>query len=182
VVFDPERGCVRGRRSDESMSDILEEMARMKQEEKQKQPAGSAPSANDYQIGGDHYKKIPGEQHWDRVARLGLNYFQAMITRYVERYRHKNGVEDLKKARHFLDKLIELEESGALSRSTVESEDKQKATSGETPVGRDASLMHCADHTDLDVAICGANYAGMKSTDDVHAVTCPDCLLRWSST
>jgi hypothetical protein len=68
-------------------------------------------AANDYQIGGGHYRKGgPGsEQHWDRVARLGLNYFQAMITRYVERYRDKNGVEDLKKARHFLDKLIELE-------------------------------------------------------------------------
>jgi hypothetical protein len=29
----------------------------------------------------------------------------------VERYRLKNGVDDLKKARHFLDKLIELEEA-----------------------------------------------------------------------
>jgi hypothetical protein len=125
MVFDPERGCVRGRRSGDSMSDIIEEMVRMKQEDKQQRvapaPAGSSTLANDYQIGGDHYKKVPGEQHWDRVARLGLNYFQAMVTRYVERYRDKNGVEDLKKARHFLDKLIELEESGGLSKGTIES-------------------------------------------------------------
>ena len=67
------------------------------------------PKANDRQVGGDHYRKVDGEQHWDRVARLGLNYFQAMITRYVERYKHKGGIEDLEKARHFLDKLIELE-------------------------------------------------------------------------
>jgi hypothetical protein len=91
-------------------------------------------AANDYQIGGGHYRKGgPGsEQHWDRVARLGLNYFQAMITRYVERYRDKNGVEDLKKARHFLDKLIELEEAGALSKGTVESRNGEQPSTEQT--------------------------------------------------
>lgn len=66
--------------------------------------------ANKTQIGGDHYKK-GGEEHWDRQWRLyGRGYFVGCITKYVERYHLKNGVEDLKKARHFLDKLIELEE------------------------------------------------------------------------
>ncbi len=65
--------------------------------------------ANDRQVGGDHYKKVEGEQHWDRVARLGLDYFQAMITRYVERWKDKGGVEDLEKAKHFLEKYIELQ-------------------------------------------------------------------------
>ena len=69
-------------------------------------------TANDRQVAGDHYRKVPGEQHWDRVHRLGLNYFQAMITRYVERYRDKNGLQDLEKAKHFLEKLIELERAG----------------------------------------------------------------------
>jgi hypothetical protein len=63
--------------------------------------------ANQVQIGGDHYKN-GGEEHWDRVHRLGLDYFQAAITKYVERWKLKNGVEDLNKARHFLDKYIEL--------------------------------------------------------------------------
>lgn len=79
-------------------------------------PVGSPPSnaigANSYQIAGAHYKQANGgEEHWDRVNRLGLNYFQACITKYVERYKLKNGIEDLKKARHFIDKLIELEEA-----------------------------------------------------------------------
>jgi hypothetical protein len=65
--------------------------------------------SNDTQIGGDHYK-IGGEEHWDRVFRLHLDYFQAQITKYVERCWKKNGLEDLKKARHFLDKYIELHE------------------------------------------------------------------------
>jgi len=63
--------------------------------------------ANTRQVGGQHYK-IGGEEHWDRVARLGLDYFQGQITKYVERWRLKNGVQDLEKARHFLDKYIEL--------------------------------------------------------------------------
>lgn len=66
-------------------------------------------NANDYQVGGDHYRKVPGEQHWDRAVRLKFNFFQYMITRYVERYRDKNGIEDLHKAAHFLQKLIEVE-------------------------------------------------------------------------
>ena len=67
-------------------------------------------TANDRQVGGSHYK-TGSEEHWDRVARLNLDYFQAQITKYVERWRKKNGIEDLKKARHFLDKYIEIEEA-----------------------------------------------------------------------
>ena len=65
--------------------------------------------ANKTQVGGGHYK-VGGEEHWDRVDRLGLDYFQGQITKYVERWKLKSGVEDLRKARHFLDKYIELNE------------------------------------------------------------------------
>lgn len=69
----------------------------------------SASNANQRQVGGEHYKRADGgEEHWDRVARLGLDYFQACITKYVERCWKKNGLEDLKKAQHFLQKYIEL--------------------------------------------------------------------------
>lgn len=33
-------------------------------------------------------------------------YFIGNIIKYVSRYRHKNGVEDLKKARWYLDRMI----------------------------------------------------------------------------
>lgn len=66
-------------------------------------------SANKTQVGGSHYK-VGGEEHWDRVARLGMDYFQGQITKYVERWKAKNGIEDLKKAQHFLQKYIEVEE------------------------------------------------------------------------
>lgn len=66
-------------------------------------------SANDRQVGGEHYRTV-GEQHWDRQWRIyGRGYFIGCITKYVERYPMKNGVQDLEKAKHFIEKLIELE-------------------------------------------------------------------------
>lgn len=66
--------------------------------------------ANDRQVGGDHYKTPHGRQHWDVVHEFKLDYFQGQITRYLFRWRRKGGIEDLRKARHFLDKYIELAE------------------------------------------------------------------------
>lgn len=67
--------------------------------------------ANDYMIGGDHYRKGSGEQHWDRVYRLfGPGYFIGCITKYVERHLYKDGIKDLQKAKHFIEKLIELKQ------------------------------------------------------------------------
>ena len=66
-------------------------------------------SANDRQVGGDHYKK-GGEEHWDRIWRLyGRGYFVGCATKYIERYHEKNGKQDLEKSKHYIDKLIELE-------------------------------------------------------------------------
>lgn len=72
-------------------------------------------SANERQVGGQHYKATDGgEEHWDRVARLGLDYFQGQITKYIERWKLKGGIQDLEKAQHFLDKYLELARGGKL--------------------------------------------------------------------
>jgi hypothetical protein len=68
-------------------------------------------AANEEQVGGDHYKKHGELQHWDVVVKFGLDYFQGQITRYVFRWKDKNGLEDLRKARHYLDKYIEVQEA-----------------------------------------------------------------------
>jgi hypothetical protein len=70
-------------------------------------------SANERQVGGDHYKG-DGEEHWDRVIRLKLNYLEGNITKYIERARKKNGIQDLLKAKHYLEKLIEEVEAGRI--------------------------------------------------------------------
>lgn len=66
--------------------------------------------ANDIQISGNHYKS-KAIQPWDYIAANGLGYFEGNIIKYVSRWQDKNGLDDLRKARHYLDKLIELQES-----------------------------------------------------------------------
>ena len=68
--------------------------------------------ANERQVGGVHYQVKGSElQHWDVVAHFDLDYFQGQITKYVMRWRDKNGVEDLEKAAHYLEKYIEVEKA-----------------------------------------------------------------------
>jgi hypothetical protein len=51
-------------------------------------------------------------QHWDLVKIFGWDYFQGQITKYVMRWRDKNGIQDLDKAAHFLQKYSEIEYEG----------------------------------------------------------------------
>ncbi len=62
--------------------------------------------ANNTQVGGGHYKTPI--QHWDYVVANDLDYFQGQITKYVSRWKKKNGIQDLEKAKHFLEKYIEV--------------------------------------------------------------------------
>lgn len=64
-------------------------------------------SANDRQVGGDHYKS-KSIQPWDYIASNDLGFFEGNVVKYVSRWKTKGGVADLHKARHYLDKLIEL--------------------------------------------------------------------------
>jgi len=66
-------------------------------------------SANDKQVGGTHY--LRAIQPWDFIAANDIGFFEGNVIKYVTRWRDKAGVDDLKKARHYLDKLIELEEN-----------------------------------------------------------------------
>ncbi len=68
-------------------------------------------SANNTQVGGGHYKTPI--QHWDYVVANDLDYFQGQITKYVSRWKKKNGIQDLEKAHHFLEKYIEVAKAQA---------------------------------------------------------------------
>ena len=67
-------------------------------------------TANDKQVGGDHYGKAE-LQHWDWAWQNSYDPFQYIISKWLHRWRNKGGLEDLKKARHALDKYIELVEA-----------------------------------------------------------------------
>lgn len=64
--------------------------------------------ANSRQVGGDHYLSVV--QCWDFIASNNLDFFQGCVIKYVTRWKKKGGIEDLKKAQHYLQKYIELEE------------------------------------------------------------------------
>ena len=68
---------------------------------------GREPEANTRQEGGNHYKTL-AIQPWDYIIQNNLGFLEGNIIKYVTRWRHKEGVQDLQKARHFLDKLIEV--------------------------------------------------------------------------
>lgn len=77
-------------------------------------PAGPAlprSSAFDTQVGGDHYKTMPIQPMEFSMAN-GLDACQHTIVKYVTRFREKGGIQDLEKAKHVIDMLIEFEQRG----------------------------------------------------------------------
>jgi hypothetical protein len=64
-------------------------------------------SANDVQVGGEHYKG-KAIQPWDYIVSNELGYLEGNIVKYVSRWKQKGGIADLQKAQHYLAKLIEV--------------------------------------------------------------------------
>jgi hypothetical protein len=65
-------------------------------------------SPQDRQVGGDHYQ-IYKIQPTEFIHTNSIPFIEGNIIKYVMRHKNKNGVEDLKKARHYIDLLIKLE-------------------------------------------------------------------------
>lgn len=79
------------------------------------------------QVGGTHYKK--DIQPWDAMeAWMSKDAFQGFLQgnaiKYLARWKDKGGVEDLQKAQHYIQKLIETEaeekEQGATPTDTYQ--------------------------------------------------------------
>lgn len=69
-------------------------------------------SANDYQVGGTHYqgKEV---QPWDALQswlshEAFCGFLTGNVVKYISRWPQKNGIEDLRKAKHYIEKLIEV--------------------------------------------------------------------------
>lgn len=65
------------------------------------------------QVAGNHYRKYK-IQPVEYAMANNLNYCQANAIKYITRYADKNGIEDLHKAIHNIEILIELIENGEL--------------------------------------------------------------------
>ena len=55
-------------------------------------------------INPDYYTK--GIETTDYIISHSMNYLEGNLVKYVTRYKFKNGLEDLLKARWYLDRLI----------------------------------------------------------------------------
>ena len=66
--------------------------------------------ALDEQAGGNHYKDM-AIQPVEYIHANGMSYMQGNVIKYITRYKAKNGLQDLIKAKHYIDLMIELEYS-----------------------------------------------------------------------
>ena len=64
--------------------------------------------ATSEQVGGDHYA-VMKIQPIEFILANELGFCEGNVIKYLCRYKRKNGLEDLKKARQYLDFLIERE-------------------------------------------------------------------------
>ncbi len=55
-------------------------------------------------INPDYYTK--GIETIDYIISHSMNYLEGNLVKYATRYKHKNGLEDLLKAKWYLDRLI----------------------------------------------------------------------------
>ena len=60
------------------------------------------------QVGGDHYKKLK-IQPIEYALANDLGICEHAVVKYVSRWKDKNGVEDLRKAIHYIEMLIQRE-------------------------------------------------------------------------
>lgn len=59
------------------------------------------------QVGGDHYDMpIPPVEY---IYKNKLGFMEGNVVKYVSRHKQKNGKQDLEKAKHYIDMLIEME-------------------------------------------------------------------------
>jgi hypothetical protein len=69
-------------------------------------------NALEKQVEGSHYKDLP-IQPVEYIYANALGYFEGNVIKYVSRWRKKNGIADLEKAKHYIELLIQLENRSA---------------------------------------------------------------------
>lgn len=69
-----------------------------------------AKSALELQVGGTHYKDM-AIQPVEFIHANNIGFLEGNVIKYVSRWRNKNGIADLEKAKHYIELLIELEKN-----------------------------------------------------------------------
>ena len=64
------------------------------------------------QVGGSHYKSM-AIQPVEYIHKNNIPYIEGCVIKYISRWRKKNGMADLEKAKHYIELLIDLEKRRA---------------------------------------------------------------------
>ena len=116
--------------------------------------------SNTKQIGGSHYRTNPdGVQHWDYCVAQNVPYLEAASTKYLIRWRKKNGLQDLEKALHYTQKRLESVRAGVgILRGARRNQPlfKELLRSNEVPLNESIiidTIMHWRNEDHLTAAI-----------------------------
>lgn len=70
------------------------------------------------QVGGSHYKD-KAIQPIEYIHANKMGFCEGNVVKYITRWREKNGLADLEKAKHYIEMLIDLEKSLDKSKNPV---------------------------------------------------------------
>lgn len=99
--IDWQRAYFKNKPIDKTLNDVIKESVNTIENLKD-----SFNTAASKQIGGDHYKGT-NIQSWDVFLDWGLDPWACNVIKYVQRHRKKAGKNDLEKAKHYLEFMIE---------------------------------------------------------------------------
>jgi hypothetical protein len=74
-------------------------------------------SAFKKQEGGSHYKGL-AIQPYDYIQGNGLDWGSGNVVKYISRHKQKNGAEDVRKAIHYCEMILERDYGETVERET----------------------------------------------------------------
>ena len=108
--------------------------------------------ANNKQVAGSHYKSAI--EPWDVITEWELGYLDGSAVKYLARWRKKNGVEDIMKAIHFLEKLVEVENARLQRLQAQDAPVRQ----GDAQTPSEARISKCVGQSDASNGRAKINY------------------------
>ena len=117
-----------------------------------------------YQVGGDHYKKYE-YQPIQLFADLDLGVIPANIVKYLARWRYKNGLEDLKKARHYALFWYELgiKAGENVEKFVAQFDEPEKGIMQNVLYGKTSEVVEALDHM---IQICEDGQAHWEGEEE----------------
>ena len=70
----------------------------------------------------DYYNGKGGMQPFDVIDAFGLDFYEGNVVKYIVRWRRKNGLEDLYKARTYINEVIKRAEADGLMAKALTTE------------------------------------------------------------